>query len=133
MLVVSNVRDHLTDTSTTDDIEVMAVAAAAKAQEYLNATTSSQKARLLQLEPATEGTEVCGQTDMEDHIQTEEEEEPVEPELPVSTLAPPINPPETDTEDDLFSSNKLSLPIQRQLQSQKETEQMSMIEEFDSN
>ena len=130
MQVIHNVRDHLNDTCTTKDVEVMAVAAAAKAQEYLKATPSQRK-KFLQLSPTIV-------TEAEDGENSNEDKEQTEPESPdhtdyetVNEIAPPSpnTPLETDTEENLFAKNNdpESVPIKALFQPQQGTEQLGLI------
>ena len=152
MQVIHNVRDNLTDTSTTDDIEVMAVAAASKAEEFARSDSASQKKRMLNMEspvPAKvqkqmedkqeeeqqqqqqqqqEQQEQEEQEEQEDPVMTDEEEknEPVVTEDEERGIPTPTRvPTETESDEDMFSK-----PIKRQFGTQQQTDQINEI--FDS-
>ena len=149
MQVIFNVRDHLTDTSTTSDIEVMAVAASAKAQEYVNCTSPKEKEKMLQFDskeyerPESDHHE-SDQHDSEIPVATDEDEqtetgEPNETDendnvqdRPQSTLLTPRNQP-TDSEEDIFSQkmNEMSnsVPIKTEFKPQQLTEQLHLLQE----
>ena len=126
MQVIFEVRDNLNDTSTTSDVEVMAVAAAAKAQEYMKQCNSACEAPQLTAEEQS----VSGEDEQALETEAETDENGNILDQPLMTLASPNK--ETDTEEDLFDQkSSLSVPIKAVFNDQQNTEQLEMIRESD--
>ena len=133
MDVVYTVRDTLEVTSSSKDIETKARTAAEKAIEFIN-PQSSQKRRLpsqtgkkkkAKMSPPTTDNE--GVQEISDHEEEEDEEENNN-----ERVETPERQSETETEEDIFAPKKNitnSVPIKTIYQSQKDTEQLGMINE----